>query len=997
MRKLICLLLSAFAGAVALACPTPSTEEENGVTTTTTYPSEIDRKADDMINGYRDDVENSSVNKTIDRLESDYQEALKRSGGLSDPGDIVVNGSGSSGSGSSGGSQKDHKVFNLDPNGNTDADVLQDWWNKMNGGPNIGSGDHLTSGDLTSSSDGPKYGWTTGNNTSGGSGTSGGTGGGSSGGATGGVAGGSRPPALAPGSTAIIGLGDGRSYDYNDIVAGLTGNSGTTTTTTTTKPTGNGGATTTTTTTDGNGGSTTTTTTTDGNGGATTTITDIDKNGNGTTTTVGQETDPSGYTTNNVVYTISGIGFSPDGFRRASQTYTLSNPGHSCGMGWNGAYTSSTQDYTVTFSVEGTLPEGVTFDASTRSVSVAAEHGEGSFKVILTIATPAGKVFGVIEATIVVPADPQRPQDVTLTARADEPFEYKLGASAVITSGTLPAGLTFADGVISGTPTLVGTSKLTFSDGVYSGISLTITISPYGNICSVITIGRNDDNSMTIRNDKTTNEDGSVTETNEISSKKGSVEITAQTETTTKHYDVSGPNGGEGTLETVTKTVIEKTDGEETKRTTIETTTTDTHPSGRVTVTVETVVKDGNGGVLSTATASSTTTPPATGNDGSVTQVTTTIDTKGNRVDKTVTTTEKDGKTVVRTEYEQVTTGGGTETREPLGSEEVTTTGENGKKETVIVKTAPDGSSTTTAVSVTDDGKTATEVTEVVKKDSDGKLLDWTGEIKTTTTGSDGSKSETIRKDGWRVWNPRTGNSDISDGGDYFYLGTDGKIYIYSKTGAGLTMKTMTGSCIDGMRSQKSAHRKFVLRKNADGSVAECSVVYTNAISQSLPALPSVTLKRKSKVDPADQSKLTGITYTRAELWYKINPQTDNYDAVQAGTATTLVAPAWHKAAEVTGAVLDATALNAPLKIFGAVDIPGAQQGDTILFLLYLVDEDGSASGEQPTEGERLPHILLPETKTVTVAGGSDGEFAGTSYTSPYLFSIVYDGKKALK
>ena len=281
--------------------------------------------------------------------------------------------------------------------------------------------------------------------------------------------------------------------------------------------------------------------------------------------------------------------------------------------------------------------------------------------------------------------------------------------------------------------------------------------------------------------------------------------------------------------------------------------------------------------------------------------------------------------------------------------------------------------------------------------DPDGKLLDWTGETKTTTTGSDGTKSETIRKDGWRVWNPRTGNSDISDGGDYFYLGTDGKIYIYSKTGAGLTMKTMTGSCIDGMRSQKSAHRKFVLRKNADGSVAECSVVYTNAISQSLPALPSVTLKRKSKVDPADQSKLTGITYTRAELWYKINPQTDNYDAVQAGTATTLVAPAWHKAAEVTGAVLDATSLNAPLKIFGAVDIPGAQQGDTILFLLYLVDEDGSASGEQPTEGERLPHILLPETKTVTVAGGSDGEFAGTSYTSPYLFSIVYDGKKALK
>lgn len=996
MRKLICLLLSAFAGAVALACPTPSTEEENGVTTTTTHPSEIDRKADDMINGYRDDVENSSINKTIDRLESDYQEALKRSGGLSGPGDIVVNGSGSSGSGSSGGSQKDHKVFNLDPNGNTDADVLQDWWNKMNGGPNIGSGDHLTSGDLTSSSDGPKYGWTTGNNTSGGSGSSGGTGGGSSGGATGGVAGGSRPPALAPGSTAIVGLGDGRSYDYNDIVAGLTGNSGTTTTTTTTTPTGNGGSTTTTTTTDGNGGSTTTTTTTDGNGGATTTITDIDKNGNGTTTTVGQETDPSGYTTNNVVYTISGIGFSPDGFRRASQTYTLSNPGHSCGMGWNGAYTSSTQDYTVTFSVEGTLPEGVTFDASTRSVSVAAEHGEGSFKVILTIATPAGKVFGIVEATIVVPADPQRPQDVTLTARADEPFEYKLGASAVITSGTLPAGLTFANGVISGTPTQAGTYELTFSDGVYSGIALTITVNQDGWICSEIKIGRNDDDSMTIRDGKLTNGDGSVTETKEIISKKGAIEITAKTETTTLHYDVVGPDGGEGTLETVTKTVVEKTDGEETKRTTIETTTTDTHPSGRVTVTVETVVKDGNGGVLSTTTASSTTTPPTTGNDGSVTQVTTTIDTKGNRVDKTVTTTEKDGKTVVRTEYEQVTTSG-TETREPLGSEEVTTTGENGKKETVVVKTAPDGSSTTTAVTVTDDGKTATEVTEVVRKDPDGKLLDWTGETRTTTTGTDGSKSETIRKDGWRVWNPRTGNSDISDGGDYFYLGSDGRIYIHSKTGTGLTMKTMTGSCINGMRSQKSAHRKFVLRKNPDGSVAECSVVYTNAVSQSLPALPSVTLKRKSKVDPADQSKLTGITYTRAELWYKINPQTDNCDAVQAGTATTPVAPAWHKAAEVTGAVLDAAALNAPLKIFGAVDIPGAKQGDTVLFLLYLVDEDGSASGEQPAEGECLPHILLPETKTVTVAGGSDGEFAGTSYTSPYLFSIVFDGKTALK
>ncbi len=995
MRKLICLLLSALAGAVALACPTPSTDEENGVTTTTTHPSEIDSKADDMINGFRDDVENSSVNKTIDRLESDYQEALKRGGGLSGPSNIGESGSSGGSSGGSG-SKKDHKIFNLDPNGNTDAEVLQDWWDNMNGGPNIGAGDHLTSGDLTSSSDGPKYGWTTGSNTSSGSGTSGGTSGGTGGGTAGGVAGGSRPPALAPGSTAIIGLGDGRSYDYNDIVAGLTGNSGTTTTTTTTKPTGSGGSTTTTTTTDGSGGSTTTTTTTDGSGGSTTMITETDKNGNGTTTTVGQKKDSTGNTTHNVVYTISGIGFSPDGFKRVSQTYTLSNPGHTCAMGWSGAYTSSTQDYTVTFGVDGALPDGVTFDASSRSVIVVADHGEGSFKVILTIATPTGKVFGIIEATIVVPADPQRPQDVTLTTRADEPFEYELGASATITSGTLPEGLTFADGVISGTPTLVGTSKLTFTDGVYSGISLTITISPYGNICSVITIGRDDDNSMTIRNDKTTNEDGSVTETNEIGSKKGSIEIAAKTETTTKRYDVSGPNGGTGTIVTVTKTIVEKTDGVETKRT-IETTTTDTHPSGRITVTVKTVVKDGNGYILSTTTASSTTTAPVTNADGSVTQVTTTVDTKGNRVDKTTTTTEEDGKTVTKTEYEQVTIDGNSVAREPLGSEEVTITEKGGEKETVTVKTEPDGSSTTTAVTETTDGNKTTEVTEVVKKDPDGKLLDWTGETKTTTTGSDGTKSETIRKDGWRVWNPRTGNSDISDGGDYFYLGTDGKIYIYSKTGAGLTMKTMTGSCIDGMRSQKSAHRKFVLRKNADGSVAECSVVYTNAISQSLPALPSVTLKRKSKVDPADQSKLTGITYTRAELWYKINPQTDNYDAVQAGTATTLVAPAWHKAAEVTGAVLDATSLNAPLKIFGAVDIPGAQQGDTILFLLYLVDEDGSASGEQPTEGERLPHILLPETKTVTVAGGSDGEFAGTSYTSPYLFSIVYDGKKALK
>ena len=978
MRKLICLLLSALAGAVALACPTPSTEEENGVTTTTTHPSEIDSKVDDMINGYRDDVENSSVCKTIDRLESDYQEALKRSGGLSGPGDIVVNGSGSSGSGSGG--KKDHKVFNLDPNGNTDADVLQDWWNKMNGGPNIGSGDHLTSGDLTSSSDGPKYGWTTGNNTSGGSGSSGGTGGGTAGGA----AGGSRPPALAPGSTAIIGLSDGKSYDYNDIIGGLTGNSGTTTTTTTTKPTGSGG-------------STTTTTTTDGSGGSTTMITETDKNGNGTTTTVGQEKDSTGNTTHNVVYTISGIGFSPDGFKRVSQTYTLSNPGHTCAMGWSGAYTSSTQDYTVTFSVDGALPDGVTFDASSRSVIVVADHGEGSFKVILTIATPAGKVFGIIEATIVVPADPQRPQDVTLTARADEPFEYKLGASAVITSGTLPAGLTFANGVISGTPTQAGTYELTFSDGVYSGIALTITVNQDGWICSEIKIGRNDDDSMTIRDGKLTNGDGSVTDTKEIVSKKGKVEVTAKTETTTLRYGVSGPDGGEGCIVTVVKTIIEKTDGVETKRT-IETTTTDTHPSGRITVTVETVVKDGNGNILSTTTASSTTTAPVTNDDGSVTQVTTTVDTKGNRVDKTTTTTEEDGKTVTKTEYEQVTIDGNSEAREPLGSEEVTITEKDGEKETVTVKTEPDGSTTITAVTETDDGNgKTTEVTEVVKKDSDGKLLDWTGETKTTTTGSDGSKSETIRKDGWRVWNPRTGSSDISDGGDYFYLGTDGKIYIYSKTGAGLTMKTMTGSCINGMRSQKSAHRKFVLRKNADGSVAECSVVYTNAISQSLPALPSVVLKRKSKVDPADQSKLTGIAYTRAELWYKINPQTDNYDAVQAGTATTLVAPAWHKAAEVTGAVLDATSLNAPLKIFGAVDIPGAQQGDTILFLLYLVDEDGSASGEQPTEGERLPHILLPETKTVTVAGGSDGEYAGTSYTSPYLFSIVYDGKKALK
>ena len=172
----------------------------------------------------------------------------------------------------------------------------------------------------------------------------------------------------------------------------------------------------------------------------------------------------------------------------------------------------------------------------------------------------------------------------------------------------------------------------------------------------------------------------------------------------------------------------------------------------------------------------------------------------------------------------------------------------------------------------------------------------------------------------------------------------------------------------------------------ADGK-SNMRITYNNGQDVPFPVSPAVRVAKRTKASTQVTGETVPLQYDRAELWYKVLPQ---------GTETD--ASVWHKIKEVSGEQLNRHIVDAPLKIFGSIDIPGLTAGDEVLFLLYLVDEDGEASGEPLTEGTREPIVTIPARKeNLLDKVSSDQEYESTKHTTPFMLRVRYNGKRSLK
>lgn|GEM_PF-1991254 len=113
----------------------------------------------------------------------------------------------------------------------------------------------------------------------------------------------------------------------------------------------------------------------------------------------------------------------------------------------------------------GALPDGVEFNPATGVLSGTPTQ-EGVYHIIFAAANGVG--FAVQSFTLTVDAPPK------ITSAANATFSYGVpGSFTVSASGTpapfieewgnLPEGVSYSDGVLSGTPTQIGTFKLTFT------------------------------------------------------------------------------------------------------------------------------------------------------------------------------------------------------------------------------------------------------------------------------------------------------------------------------------------------------------------------------------------------------------------------------------------------------------------------------------------------------------------------------------------------------
>jgi methionine-rich copper-binding protein CopC len=149
----------------------------------------------------------------------------------------------------------------------------------------------------------------------------------------------------------------------------------------------------------------------------------------------------------------------------------------------------------VTWSLSGTLPTGMTFNTATGELSGTPTQ-QGTFPVTVT-ATDANGCSGFVAVTLTVncPTITVSPSSVP-AGTTGTPFSQvftQVGAPGTVTwslTGTLPAGLSFntSTGELSGTPTEDGTFQVTVratdAAGCFGEVVVTITIN-----CPTITIG----------------------------------------------------------------------------------------------------------------------------------------------------------------------------------------------------------------------------------------------------------------------------------------------------------------------------------------------------------------------------------------------------------------------------------------------------------------------------------------------------------------------------
>jgi hypothetical protein len=139
--------------------------------------------------------------------------------------------------------------------------------------------------------------------------------------------------------------------------------------------------------------------------------------------------------------------------------------------GDSGSFTvTATGTPAPTFMESGTLPHGVTFDETTGVLSGIPTQ-EGVFPITFTATNEAGFSSQSFTLTVDAPA--------VITSATSTAFSYGAAGSFTVTAsgtpaptieewGNLPAGVSYSDGVLSGTPTQIGTYELTFtaSNGV---------------------------------------------------------------------------------------------------------------------------------------------------------------------------------------------------------------------------------------------------------------------------------------------------------------------------------------------------------------------------------------------------------------------------------------------------------------------------------------------------------------------------------------------------
>ncbi|HET6896991.1 MAG TPA: putative Ig domain-containing protein, partial [Vicinamibacteria bacterium] len=143
-------------------------------------------------------------------------------------------------------------------------------------------------------------------------------------------------------------------------------------------------------------------------------------------------------------------------------------PNGTAGSPYSQTFTQSGGVGTITWSLTGTLPTGLSFDTATGVLSGTPTQ-TGSFPITVT-ATDVNGCFGRRAYTLVVDCqtisvDPATIPNGTAGSAYSQTFTHTGGIGTVTfaLTGTLPTGLSFdtATGVLSGTPTQLGTFNIT--------------------------------------------------------------------------------------------------------------------------------------------------------------------------------------------------------------------------------------------------------------------------------------------------------------------------------------------------------------------------------------------------------------------------------------------------------------------------------------------------------------------------------------------------------